>query len=200
MHNFKKLTFAILALHFLLMFQNVSQSDTITRPVTYYHSFQLIDEENIIDWKGDVPGRNLLGKDAPVRVSFEVYIDPGRIDTEIHGRVVFDRETKTPRVEPRWTRNDVCDQFVGKFATRGGIQIGGNLVIAISIGQPFFSSPWDLNHDVPLSEIINAVSPLDVVPENIDRSWDEAAYFNSSLDGTDEPIVLQPKFRDHCEI
>ena len=159
------------------MFQTVSQSDVITRPVTYYHSFKLIDEEKIIDWKGDVPGRDLLGKDAPVRVSFEVYIDPGRIDTEIHGRVVFDRETKTPRVEPRWTRNDVCDQFVGKFSTRGGIKIGGNLVIAISIGQPFFSSPWDLNHDVPLSEIINAVSPVDIVPENIDRSWDGGGIF-----------------------
>ncbi len=196
MHNFKKLTFAILALHFLLMFQSVSQSDVITQPVTYYHSFQLVGEEDIINWTGDVPGRNLLGKDAPVRVSFEVYIDPGRIDTEIHGRVVFDRETKTPRVEPRWTRNDVCDQFVGKFATRGGIRIGGNLVIDISIGQPFFSqkSKWDLNHDVPLSAIINPV--FDIVPENIDRSWDEAAYFNSLLDGTGEPIILQPKFRD----
>ena len=198
MHNFKKLTFAILAMHFLLMFQSVSQSDVITQPVTYYHSFQLIDEEDIIDWKGDVPGRNLLGEDAPVRVSFEVYIDPGRIDTEIHGRVIFDRETKTPRVEPRWTRNDVCDQFVGKFATRGGIRIGGNLVIAISIGQPFLSpeSGLGLNHDVPLSAIINPLLPVDIVPENIDRSWDEAAYFNSSLDGTGEPIILQPKFRD----
>ena len=198
MHNFKKLTFAILALHFLLMFQSVSQSDTITRPVTYYHSFQLIDEEDIIDWKGDVPGRNLLGKDAPVRVSFEVYIDPGRIDTEIHGRVVFDRETKTPRVEPRWVRNDICDQFVGKFSTRGGVKIGGNLVIDISIGQPLLSPELKLglNHEVPLSEIINAVLPVDIVPENIDRTWDEAAYFNSLLDGKGEPIILQAGFRD----
>ena len=135
------------------------------------------------------------GDDAPVRVSFEVYVDPGSIDTEINAQVILDRETNMPRVEPRWVRNDVCDQFVGKFSTRGGVEISGNLVIDISIGQPFLDSDWAVNREVPLSAF-NTLLPVDVFPENLERRWDEAVYFNSRLDGTGEPITLNPVFPD----
>ena len=200
MQNFKKFTLAILTFHFLFMFQTVSQSDTITRQVTYRDSMKLIEPvhkligqisgENVIDWEGHVPG-----DDAPVRVSFEVYVDPGSIDTEINAQVMLDRETNQPQVEPRWARNDVCDQFVGVFSTRGGVEISGNLVIDISIGQPFLDSDWAVNREVPLSAF-NTLLPVDVFPENLERRWDEAAYFNSRLDGTGEPITLNPVFPD----
>ena len=202
MQNFKKFTLGFLIFHFLFMFQTVGQSDTINRPVTYRDRMKLIEpvhkligqinEENVIDWEGHVPG-----DDAPLRVSFEVYVDPGHIDTEINAQVILDRETNTPRVEPRWVRNDICDQFVGKFSTRGGIRISGNLVIDISIGQPFLilDTPWDVEHEIPLSAF-NILLPVDVFPENLDKSWDEAIYFNSRLDGTGEPILLEPAFRD----
>ena len=200
MQNFKKFTLGFLIFHFLFMFQTVSQSDTITRQVTYRDSMKLIEPvhkligqisgENVIDWEGHVPG-----DDAPVRVSFEVYVDPGSIDTEINAQVMLDRETNQPRVEPRWVRNDVCDQFVGVFSTRGGVEISGNLVIDISIGQPFLDSDWAVNREVPLSAF-NTLLPIDVLPENLERRWDEAAYFNSRLDGTGEPIALNPAFPD----
>ena len=202
MQNLKKFTLGFLIFHFLFMFQTVGQSDTINRPVTYRDRMKLIEpvhkligqinEENVIDWEGHVPG-----DDAPLRVSFEVYVDPGHIDTEINAQVILDRETNEPRVEPRWVRNDICDQFVGKFSTRGGIRISGNLVIDISIGQPFLilDTPWDVEHEIPLSAF-NILLPVDVFPENLDKSWDEAAYFNSRLDGTGEPILLEPAFRD----
>ena len=200
MQNFKKFTLGFLIFHFLLMLQTVGQSDTINRPVTYRDSMKLIEPvhkligqisgENVIDWEGHVPG-----DDAPVRVSFEVYVDPGSIDTEINAQVILDRETNMPRVEPRWVRNDVCDQFVGKFSTRGGVEISGNLVIDISIGQPFLDSDWAVNREVPLSAF-NTLLPIDVLPENLERRWDEAVYFNSRLDGTGEPITLKPVFPD----
>ena len=202
MQNFKKFTLGFLIFHFLFMFQTVGQSDTINRPVTYRDRMILIEPvkkltgfisgEDTIDWEGHVPG-----DDAPLRVSFEVYVDPGHIDTEINAQVILDRETNEPSVEPRWVRNDICDQFVGKFSTRGGIRISGNLVIDISIGQPFLilDTPWDIEEEIPLSAF-NILLPVDVFPENLDKSWDEAAYFNSRLDGTGEPILLEPAFRD----
>ncbi len=187
MHNFKKLTFAILALHFLLMFQSVSQADTITRSVTYRDriGFDPIVEE----WNGE-----LEDPTSSVGVRFTVYIDPGSIDTEIHGRVILDLETEDVRIEPRWVRNEICDQFVGKFSTRGGVKIGGWLFIDIQIDPPFLDSELDVKHEIPLSAL-NVLLPVEV-PENIDKSWDEAAYFDSLPDGENEEITLEPELQE----
>ena len=190
MQNFKKFTLGFLIFHFLFMFQTVGQSDTITRQVTYRDH---IGFDPIADWSG-----KLSDPTSSVGVSFTVYIDPGSINTEIHGLVVLDRETNTPRVEPRWVRNEICDQFVGKFATRGGVKIGGHVFIDIQIDRdllPFLdlASPLEVKQEVDLS-VLNALLPVDV--PSIDQRWDEAIYFDSLPDGEGESIALAPRYPD----
>ena len=190
MQNFKQFTLGFLIFHFLFMFQTVGQSDTITRQVTYRDH---IGFDPIADWSG-----KLSDPTSSVGVSFTVYIDPGSINTEIHGLVVLDRETNTPRVEPRWVRNEICDQFVGKFATRGGVKIGGHVFIDIQIDRdllPFLdlASPLEVKQEVDLS-VLNALLPVDV--PSIDQRWDEAIYFDSLPDGEGESIALAPRYPD----
>ena len=190
MQNFKKFALGFLIFHFLFMFQTVGQSDTITRQVTYRDH---IGFDPIADWSG-----KLSDPTSSVGVSFTVYIDPGSIDTEIHGLVVLDRETNTPKVEPRWARNEICDQFVGVFSTRGGVKIGGHLFIDIRIDRdllPFLdlASPLEVKQEVDLS-VLNALLPVDV--PSIDRRWDEAIYFDSLPDEEGESIALAPRYPD----
>ena len=190
MQNFKKFTLGILALHFLLMFQTVGQSSAINRSVTYRDR---IGFDPVVDWSG-----TLSDPTSSVGVSFTVYIDPGSIDTEIHGFVILDRETNEVRVEPRWVRNDLCDQFVGVFSARGGVEIGGHVFIDIQIDRdllPFLdlASPLKVEQKVDLS-VLNALLPVDVPSTN--QRWDESVYFKSLPDGEGESVTLGPRYPD----
>ena len=184
MQNFKKFTLGFLIFHFLFMFQTAGQSDTITRQVTYRDSIALAETGTIVDWKGDLPSDA-----SPFRAHFEVQIETPRIETEIHALAILDRENDTLRVEPRWARNEICDQFVGKFSTRGGVRLGGWLVFDLT-SLPFFDGVY---YELELSAL-NPLLPVEF-PENIDRLWDEAEYF-ASLPGGEDEITLTPEFPD----
>ena len=162
----------------------MGQSDTITRPVTYRDSIALAETGTIVDWKGDLPSEV-----SPFRAHFEVQIETPRIETEIHALAILDRENDALRVEPRWARNEICDQFVGKFSTRGGVRLGGWLVFDLT-SLPFFDGVY---YELELSAL-NPLLPVEF-PENIDKLWDEAEYFVSLPDGEDE-ITLTPEFPD----
>ena len=194
MQNLKKFTLGFLIFHFLFMFQTVGQSSAINRSVTYRDH---IGFDPVVNWSG-----TLSDSKSRVGVSFTVDIDPGSIDTEIHARVVLDRETNTPRVEPRWVRNDLCDQFVGVFATRGGVKIGGHVFIDIQIDRdllPFLdlASPLEVKKEVDLS-VLNDLLPVDV--PSTDQRWDESVYFDSLPDGQGESYYIRAKVPRHCDV
>ena len=129
MRNLKKITFGIFILLLLLIFQSVSHSEKITKPVTYHYKFA---PGGSIDWEKYLPYEN-----APFAAHFKFLLSPPTFEGEMNADVTLDLDQTDPTlsVQPR----PATDGNVGKFESKGGVQIIGNIVVDFSF-LPFIDN------------------------------------------------------------
>ena len=129
MRNFKKIIFGIFILLLLLIFQSVSYSEKITKPVTYHYEFA---PGGSIDWEKYLPYEN-----APFAAHFKFLLSPPTFEGEMNADVTLDLDQTDPTlsVQPR----PATDGNVGKFESKGGVQIIGNIVVDFSF-LPFIDN------------------------------------------------------------
>ena len=174
MHDFKKVTFGILVLHLLLIFQAVSAAKQITKPISYYAKFAPLGEG--IEAEKYIPS----GDDVPFSIYFGFMLSPGTLEAEIHTDVTFDQENHTLSVHPRTVTED-GNTFVGRFKSTGGLIItGGEIIVDITIPIPLISDIEIKDHRIPITD-------QEFVPDrlsnilNINKGWNEEKFFDSLL-------------------
>ncbi|MDE0684152.1 MAG: hypothetical protein OXI63_14635, partial [Candidatus Poribacteria bacterium] len=200
MHNFKKVTLGIFILPLLLIFQSVSYSQQITKPVTYHYKFApqfgLLGEG--IDWEKYIPG-----EDSPFAAHFKFLLSPPTFEGEMNAAVTLDLDQKDPTlsVQPRFVTDD-GNTFVGKFESQGGVIITGDIVIDFSV-LPFFNDTR--KHRIPIFKNLENLSKIPGTGPIIekfgkiaakldtlkDKGWDTTEHAHSLLLEEDESIRLE---------
>ena len=184
MHDIKKVTFGILVLHLLLIFQSVSDAKQITRPVTYHAKFAPLGDG--IEAEKYIPS----GDDVPFSIYFGFMLSPGTLEAEIHTDVTFDQENQTLSVHPRTVTED-GNTFVGRFKSTGGLIItGGEIIVDMTIPIPLLSDIEIIDHRIPITD-------QEFIPDrlsnilNINKGWNEEKFFDSLLLKDGEFVQLE---------
>ena len=171
MHNFKKITFGIFVLHLLLIFQSVSNSEQMSQPVTYLAEFAPLGDG--IDWEKYIPDDF-----DPVKLHFEFFVNPGTLEAEINGNVIFDPGNGTLSVQPNQVVDEHGNKYVGKLKSAFGVDIDGKILINIDI--PFL---FTLNHSINILDLPGIPKQLRFLEDLKNKNWDEETFFDSLLLG-----------------
>ncbi|MCG9132009.1 T9SS type A sorting domain-containing protein [Candidatus Poribacteria bacterium] len=203
MRNFKKITFGIFILPLLLIFQSMSYAETLTKSVTYHYKLAPFGEG--VDWEKYLPS-----EDASLSVYFEFQVAPPQLDGEINGAITFDPENQTLSVQPKpVTKTDEHgneETFVGKFSSKGGIIIRGDIVLNLDFDLPFFVDNIEeiKDHRIPIfgnaaleyADLIPIIGKTMANLKNIDKGWDVEEHFQSLLLEPDDAIQLEVGIRN----
>ena len=207
MRNFKKITFGIFIVPLLLIFQSVSYSEKITKPVTYSYKFAPLGEG--IDWEKYLPN-----DDAALSVYFEFQVAPPQLAAEINAEITFDSENQRLSVQPMSvTKKDEHENeetFVGKLSSKGGIIISGDIVLNLDFNFPFLEHKIKIeNYRIPIlgHDLLDHVDLIPIIGKTIatlnqtykdwnDKGWDVEEHFQTLLLEESESIQLEVGIRN----